>query len=326
MARKSIAIIGVGKIAEDQHLPVIDRSPDFELAAVVSQRGVQVGGVPTFATPAELYAAMPGLDAVAICTPPGVRHAIVCEALDAGVDVLMEKPPTTTISELDDLVARARKADRVLFATWHSQFNKAVDKVRKDLSRNGVRRVRIDWRENVRKWHPGQEWVWAPGGFGVFDPGINALSIFTRIMPQPVFVTDATLSFPANRQTPIAAEIKFRAAGTGSEPELTAGFDWREEDGEVWRFEIETGDGRRLALSGGGRRLEIDGELALEHESEEYEGIYARFAKLLKKGRSDVDAAPLKLVADAFLVGARQTVDAFDWQPVSLVGEPAQEN
>ena len=42
--------------------------------------------------------------------------------------------------------------------------------------------MRIDWRESVRKWHPGQEWVWEPGGFGVCDPGINAMSIFTEIM------------------------------------------------------------------------------------------------------------------------------------------------
>jgi hypothetical protein len=43
--------------------------------------------------------------------------------------------------------------------------------------------VEIVWHEDVRKWHPGQQWIWEPGGFGVFDPGINALSIATRIFP-----------------------------------------------------------------------------------------------------------------------------------------------
>ena len=41
-----IAIIGVGKIAQDQHLPVIAKNPRFELAALVSQRGVSQPGVP----------------------------------------------------------------------------------------------------------------------------------------------------------------------------------------------------------------------------------------------------------------------------------------
>ena len=59
MAKRKIAIIGVGKIAQDQHLPVIDASPDFELAATVSTRGLGHNGMPVFKTPGELYAAMP---------------------------------------------------------------------------------------------------------------------------------------------------------------------------------------------------------------------------------------------------------------------------
>ena len=38
MAKKKIAVIGIGKISQDQHLPVIDKSKDFELAACVSTR------------------------------------------------------------------------------------------------------------------------------------------------------------------------------------------------------------------------------------------------------------------------------------------------
>src|SRR5690606_9589695 len=122
MAKRKIAVIGVGKIAQDQHLPVIDASDDFEVAATVSARGVAHRDLPVFRTAAELYAAMPEVKLVSICTPPGVRHALVREALDAGKDVMMEKPPTTTISELDDLIAHAARLDRVLFQTWHSQY------------------------------------------------------------------------------------------------------------------------------------------------------------------------------------------------------------
>ena len=81
MSPTKIAIIGIGKIAQDQHLPVITKNADFRLVGVVSQRGLGAPGVPTFKTPAELYAALPDLDAVAICTPPHVRHRIAREAL-----------------------------------------------------------------------------------------------------------------------------------------------------------------------------------------------------------------------------------------------------
>jgi D-galactose 1-dehydrogenase/L-arabinose 1- dehydrogenase len=45
-------------------------------------------------------------------------------------------------------------------------------------------RVQLIWREDVRVWHPGQDWLLAAGGFGVFDPAINALSILTRVLPE----------------------------------------------------------------------------------------------------------------------------------------------
>src|SRR6476646_7065629 len=103
MRTYKVAIVGVGKIVEDQHLPVIGKDPRFELAAVASQRGVEVSGAPTFRTPAEMYRAVPDIDAVAVCTPPQVRHAYAREALAAGKHVLLETPSTATLGELVDL-------------------------------------------------------------------------------------------------------------------------------------------------------------------------------------------------------------------------------
>ena len=312
MAKRSIAIIGVGKIAQDQHLPVIENSEDFEVAATVSTRGVAPKGLPVFKTPGELYAAMPEISVVSICTPPGIRHQYVREALDAGKDVMMEKPPTTTISEFDDLIAHAKRLDRVLYQTWHSQYNPAVDRAKAILAEQGVTSARIDWRESVRKWHPGQDWVWEPGGFGVCDPGINALSIFTKVMPYPVFVAASKLTFPANRQTPIDAEITFKS-GQAHQPVLSAGFNWLEKNGEVWTIRFETGTGDVVLLEGGGRTLRINGEVVLQHGDGEYAAMYDHFADLLDRHETDVDAAPLRLMADVFLMGARINGPDFDW-------------
>lgn len=312
MAKRKIAVIGVGKIAQDQHLPVIDASEDFELAATVSTRGLGHDGKPVFKTPAQLYAAMPEVSLVSICTPPGIRHQYVREALDAGKDVMMEKPPTTTISELDDLIEHARRLDRVLFQTWHSQANPAVDRTKALLAERGVASARIDWRESVRKWHPGQDWVWEPGGFGVCDPGINALSIFTKVMPFPVFVASSTLTFPANRQTPVDVEIAFKS-GQPHQPQLSAGFNWLEESGEIWTIRFETGTGDVIKLEGGGRSLTVNDELVLQHGDGEYAALYNRFADLLEAGHSDVDAAPLRLMSDVFLMGARVNGPDFEW-------------
>ncbi|MDQ0396040.1 Gfo/Idh/MocA family protein [Labrys monachus] len=313
MSQHSIAIIGVGKIAIDQHLPVIAKNPAFRLAALVSQRGVQQPGVPTFATPAELYAALPDLDAVAICTPPSVRHAVALEALAAGKHVMLEKPPAPTVSELADLERHAGAGKRVLFATWHSQYNAGVDEARRRLAGQKIAALAITWKEDVKRWHPGQEWIWQPGGFGVFDPGINALSILTRIVPEPFFVSAAKLVYPANRDTPIAASLRFSSTAAEPGAPLTAEFDWRQTGDQTWTIEIRTAAGSVLTLIDGGSKLAVDGTLVVSEPMAEYEAIYARFAGLLDRGESAVDAAPFHLVADAMLVGARETTDAFDW-------------
>ena len=98
MSRHRIGIIGLGKIAHDQHLPVITKSADFELAAIVSRRGLTVQGVPTFGSAADMYAAVPELDVVALCTPPGAHFQGARGALEAGKHVLLEKPPTIALS------------------------------------------------------------------------------------------------------------------------------------------------------------------------------------------------------------------------------------
>lgn len=312
MAKTRIAVIGIGKISQDQHLPVIDKSRDFELAACVSTRGIGHRDVPVFATPAELYRAMPDVGVVAICTPPGVRHALAREAVDAGKDVLLEKPPTTTLSEWNDLVTHGEKQGRVLFQTWHSRYNDAVAATRKILHKEGVASVRIDWRESVREWHPGQEWVWESGGFGVCDPGINAMSIFTEIMPFPVFVERAVLRFPSNRQTPVDVDLVFRSTHP-SQPKMSASFNWLEESGEIWTIAIETAAGSKLKLEKGGTVLKVNGEQQVAEPSTEYEQIYARFARLLERRTSEMDGSPLLLIADAFLMGARENVEPFHW-------------
>ena len=305
-----VGVIGLGKIAHDQHLPVIAADPAFDLAAITSQRGLTIGKAPTFRTPEEMYAAVPDLDAVAVCTPPQVRYETSRDALAAGKHVLLEKPPAATLSELHELAHFADARKRVLFTTWHSQYNAGVAAAKQALAGKRIRRMALNWKEDVRRWHPGQKWIWTSGGFGVFDPGINALSIVTRIMTMPVFVRSADLTFPENCDAPIAANLVFHD-GEDGDADLTAVFDWRQTGQQTWEIVVETSDGARIHLEQGGAKLTIDRKLIVEEERTEYEQIYARFRELLDAGRSDVDPAPLRLVADAFLVGRRLQTEPF---------------
>lgn len=301
-----IALVGIGKIALDQHVPAIAASPDWRLAATVSRHG-SVEGVPAFTDLAAMLAAHPDIGTVSLCLPPLPRLAAATTVLRAGRHLMLEKPPGATLSEVHLLERMARDLGLSLFATWHSRMAHGVAAARERLAGRRIMEGRITWREDIRKWHPGQDWILAEGGMGVFDPGINALSILTHILPRPVHLESAELEVPANRQSPIAARLSLSQG-------ITADFDFRQEGPQTWDIELQT-DAFRLALRMGGNILEIDGRQVEGQDSitGEYPALYARMAGLLRRGASDVDLAPMVLVADAFTRGRRHTTDPFEF-------------
>ena len=301
-----IGIVGVGKIVRDQHLPALAGNSDFRLVATAS-RNATVDGVQGFATIEEMLDRVKELDAVSLCQPPHVRYRAARLAIEAGKHVFLEKPPGATVSEVEDLIQLAAGKGVSLFASWHSRYAPAVEAARSFLKANPPKSVSIKWKEDVRRWHPGQDWIWKAGGFGVFDPGINALSIATHIVPRAFFVTSAVLDFPENWQAPIAARIEFANADG---PAVSADFDWRQTGPQSWDIVAETGGGLML-LSAGGAKLAIDGKLVHEEAEAEYPMLYRRFAEIVGSGASDADVAPLRHVADAFMLGERRVVDPF---------------
>lgn len=302
-----LGLVGIGKIARDQHIPAIAADPRFELVATAS-RNASLDGVAGFTSVEAMLAAVPALDAISICTPPQAHFDAALAALRAGKHVMLEKPPAATTREIALLQAEAAKHGRTLFQTWHSRFAAGVDAARDWAKGRTLTGGRITWKEDVHHWHPGQQWIWDAGGLGVFDPGINALSVLTEVLSEEAFVHKAVLDFPANQQAPIAAHLELRTeAGVA----VRAEFDFRQKGEQTWDIELVTTTGR-LRLSRGGGVLEIDGQAvgADEALAGEYPRLYARFADLCAAGESEVDWRPFQLVADAFLIGERRTVAA----------------
>ena len=303
-----LALVGIGKIAREQHIPAIKNNPEFDLIASAS-RNASVDGIAAFGDLASLLDAKPNVDCVSLCTPPMARYHDARTALLAGCHVMLEKPPGATLSEVHDLQGIAKDKGVSLFATWHSRHAAAVPYAKNWLADKAIRAVLIDWKEDVRFWHPGQDWIWQPGGLGVFDPGINGLSVLTEILPHAIFLSDATLTFPSNRDTPVAAELTFfDPKGT----KITGAFDWLEQGTPKWTITVDTDVGQAV-LSDGGAKLAIDGTSIDTGPHEEYPSLYRRFAELIATSTSDVDLAPLAHVADAFMMGKRLTTLPFEW-------------
>ncbi len=302
-----IGLIGLGKIAVDQHIPAVRANPKLELVAGCSPHN-RPEGIRAYPSLAEMLDAHPEIEAVSICTPPQIRHAIAREAIAAGKHVFLEKPPAATLGEAEAIRHLAEERGVTLLASWHSRFAPAVQAARDWITQRPLKQVRIVWKENVRQWHPGQDWIFAPGGMGVFDPGINALSILTHLLGDSMMVKQADLHIPANCQAPIEVAMRMITARGIS---VHADFDFLQQDRQTWSIFAESNNGEKLALHGGGTTLEIDGAVVLQGKEAEYAGLYAHFHQLVHNGESDADFSPLRIVADAFMIGRRIEAPAY---------------
>jgi predicted dehydrogenase len=302
-----IGIAGAGKIAREQHIPAIRNNAAYELVGCANCR-IPIEDFPNFGTLEEMLSARPDLDAVAICSPPQAHYQAARLALQSGKHVLMEKPPCTSVMQLDHLVQLASRHARTLFQTWHLQEASSVEATQRWLASQKIRSGRIIWKEDVRHSHPGQTWLWQTDGFGVFDAGINALSVLTKFFPDPIFVKSAELFFPGNCQTPIAAKVTLEV----SDSDFAAEFDFRCQGETIWEIEFET-EGGTARLVAHNDSLVIDNrEMAILPSKGEYAKLYGKFDQLIRERRSEVDKRPLKLVADMFLVGKHVSVGRFD--------------
>ena len=300
-----IAVVGLGKIARDQHVPSIRASNAFELVAVASPHS-QLDSVPSYHSLELLLQAHPDVQAVALCMPPQARAEIARIALRRGCHVLLEKPPGTSIAEVQELATLADERRLTLFASWHSRHGCAVEPARAWLERKRILSASITWKEDVRVWHPGQDWIWTAEGFGAFDPGINALSILTRIAPGALVLKAAELQYPSNRAAPSAARLSMTLDGAPVEMDL----DILHPGTATWDIDVAT-DAGRLSLGAGGTVLHIDGSPVSITPVQEYAALYAHFAALISSRSSDVDTAPLQLVIDALAKGHRTITAPF---------------
>ena len=301
-----IAIIGFGKIAADQHVPSIAANPRLELVATSSRSGQGVATI--YSDWRKLLDEVEGLEAVAITTPPSVRYEIARACIEAGLHVLLEKPPAVTLSEVDELSCLAEAKGVTLFATWHARHNPAVSAAAQALAGKRIAEMRIVWHEDVHKWHPGQTMDLGAGRLRRVRPGHQRLLDRDRHLPRRLVrpFGGALLSRecatprspPRSTSQATSRTGRCTAASTGAAPRARNG-----------RSRSRRPTASRSELTDGGARLIIDGVDQQASGPGEYPDIYREFVDLIDQRRSSVDVRPLRLVADCFLASRRRVVE-----------------
>ena len=159
MTELRLAIVGFGKIARDRHVPAIAAVLASTLVAIAEPQR-RPPDVPHFASLEKLLRDGPEIDAVALCTPPQVRRAQARRGARSGQARDAGKAAGRDRQRDRALIAAAQAAKRTLFATWHSRYAPAVEPARACLPAASIKsRCTIIWKEDVRVWHPGQDWI-----------------------------------------------------------------------------------------------------------------------------------------------------------------------
>lgn len=132
-----VAIIGTGYIA-DFHAKAIRNAPGAELVAVADAnlRAAEAfgsnWGVPAFPSLAALIAAHP-VDAAHLLVPPDFHYPLACEAIAAGLHVMVEKPMTALSKDAADLVERGKTAGKLVRVNHSMVFQEAFARLREHI-------------------------------------------------------------------------------------------------------------------------------------------------------------------------------------------------
>ena len=139
-----VAVAGAGAFGRN-HLRVYreleNAGAGVVLAAVIEPDSARASasasqyGAPVFASVEELLASGAKIDAASVAVPTVRHHAVASALLEAGIDVLVEKPIAASLAQADDLIACAERGSRILQPGHLERFNPAVLAIEQRLRR-----------------------------------------------------------------------------------------------------------------------------------------------------------------------------------------------
>lgn len=313
--KSKIALVGLNKTALHQHLPTLEQNKYFELAATINCAET-LNGIDNFNSLEDMIANRPDIHSISVCVPPKTQFETAKTALNAGLNVILEKPHGSTLTEMQSLSDIASLNSCSLFTMWRYKFAAGVAVAKEKLKSENILAIKVTCKEDSRKLPPEHDWIWRPGGLGVFDRGINAISLLTEILPEKFYLSVGVLHASENLpQIPFAADLYFK---TTSGVNASMLFEISQNNQDIWEIEIETDQGK-LVFSDRGDTVRLNGiALPSTDNGSLHDQFYDQFYTLLNSNSSEVDSTPITHVADCFMLCRHVTSDPSEPRKIAL--------
>lgn len=308
-----IAIIGAGVIGNVHARLIAGLGDTAKLAAVVDidrSRAETLAtryGVPAYSSAAEAYAAEK-LDLASVCTPSAYHAPVAVEALEAGLNVIIEKPIDVTMAAADAIVAAEKKSGRTVSVISQRRFQPVATYIHEAIARGELGRVTSGTVESAffrsQAYYESGDWrgtIAIDGGGALMNQGIHALDLLIWMLGKPVSVIAHTRCLAHENievEDVAAALISFESGAVGTLLASTAAY---------------PGLPVRLAVHGaGGTAVMENDELAyFKSSTAEAPDAATLIEQNLPEGWSQVDRAHQRQysdVLDAIAAGRRPAI------------------
>lgn len=206
------AVVGFGTSGRVFHALFLDADPAYSLDVIVTRDGSRRAAAAarhpsatTDATVDDLWAAADRLDLVVIGSPSGTHATLADAALDAGLDVVVDKPFAVTADEGRALIAKAARLGRTLTVFQNRRWDGDFRTVRRLVESDALGEVRR-FESRFEWWKPQPPASWkteatpAEGGGILYDLGTHLIDQAVQL-----FGPVAELTAEIDRRRPGAA-------------------------------------------------------------------------------------------------------------------------
>ena len=191
-----LGVIGVGLVAQVNHLPALKGRRDVEVVAVCDDDAekarlvAQHFGIPRAIADYEALLRLDEIDAVAICTPNHLHAPMAQAALGYGKHVLCEKPPARNAAEAALMCEAAKKSGKVLMYAMNNRYRADVGVLRGYLERQELGKIfyaKTGWlrRRTERRGPAWYENKRSSGGGVLMDLGVPMLDLALWLLGNP---------------------------------------------------------------------------------------------------------------------------------------------